>query len=69
MVSVTLSSKCQLGLPKAIREELGLQAEQKFSIIAKGGCHRTGAAAQDRVRAGLLKGANPDDCRDRSDRY
>jgi len=36
MHSVTLSSKFQLSIPKAIREEMHLKAGQKFAIITKG---------------------------------
>ncbi len=36
MVSATLSSKYQLAIPKAIREKPGLQAGQKFTLIAWG---------------------------------
>jgi len=36
IASVTLSSKFQLSIPKAIREEMHLQAGQKFAIIPKG---------------------------------
>ena len=36
MTSVTLSSKCQLSIPKAVRDELHLRAGQKFAVITKG---------------------------------
>ena len=36
MASVTLPSKFQLSIPKAIREEMHLQAGQKFAVIPKG---------------------------------
>ena len=36
MVSATLSSKFQLAIPKAIRDELGIFTGQKFALIAKG---------------------------------
>ncbi len=36
MTSVTLSSKFQLSIPKAVREEMHLKAGQKFAIIPKG---------------------------------
>ncbi|WP_299591430.1 AbrB/MazE/SpoVT family DNA-binding domain-containing protein [uncultured Microbulbifer sp.] len=37
MAVATLSSKFQFGIPKSVREELGLQAGQKFTVISKGG--------------------------------
>ena len=36
MLAATLSSKYQLAIPKAIRDELGLQAGQRFAVVAKG---------------------------------
>ncbi len=36
MVSATLSNQFQIAIPKAVRDELGLQAGQKFSVIPKG---------------------------------
>ena len=36
MISATLSSKFQLAIPKAVREELALEAGQKFAVITKG---------------------------------
>jgi AbrB family looped-hinge helix DNA binding protein len=69
MISATLSSKFQLAIPKAIRDELGLQAGQKFAIIAKGKViELVPLLSMDDAR-GLLKGADPTDYRDRSDRY
>ena len=69
MISATLSSKFQLAIPKAIRDELGLQAGQKFAVIAKGKViELVPLLSMDEAR-GLLKGADPTDYRDRSDRY
>ena len=69
MVSATLSSKFQLSIPKAIRDELGLQAGQKFAVIAKGKViELVPLLSMDEAR-GLLKGADSTDYRDRSDRY
>ena len=36
MASVTLSSKFQFSIPKAVREELNLRAGQQFAVITKG---------------------------------
>ncbi len=69
MISATLSSKFQLSIPKAIRDELGLQAGQKFAVIAKGKViELVPLLSMDEAR-GLLKGADTTDYRDRSDRY
>lgn len=68
MASVTLSSKFQLSIPKAIREEMHLQAGQKFAVIPKGDTIVLAPIRQlDEVR-GLLEGADPSNYRDRSDR-
>ena len=69
MASATLSSKFQLSLPKAVREELGLQAGQKFSVIAKGGIIELVPLRTLESARGMLKGASPGNYRDRSDRY
>ena len=65
MASVTLSSKFQLSIPKAIREEMHLHAGQKFAMgdtIVLAPIRRL-----DQVR-GLLKGADPSNYRDRGER-
>jgi AbrB family looped-hinge helix DNA binding protein len=69
MISATLSSKYQIVLPKVIREELGLQAGQKFVLIAKGSVIELVPLRSIENSRGLLEGANPDDYRDRRDRY
>ena len=69
MTSATLSSKYQLSIPKAIREQLHLQAGQKFSVIAKGGVIELVPVRSIESARGMLKNANPDNYRDRRDRY
>lgn len=69
MAVATLSSKFQLLLPKAVREELGLQAGQIFSVIPKNGVIELVPQRSLKSARGMLKGANPDDYRDRRDRY
>jgi AbrB family looped-hinge helix DNA binding protein len=68
MISVTLSSKFQLAIPKSIREELGLQAGQKFSVINKGGIIELVPLQSLKDVRGALKGADPSHYRDRTDR-
>ena len=36
MLQAKLSSKFQLSIPKALREELDLQAGQRFTLVARG---------------------------------
>lgn len=68
MISATLSSKYQLAIPKAIREELGLQAGQKFAVVTKGDVIELIPLHSMKSARGLFKGADPTDYRDRKDR-
>jgi AbrB family looped-hinge helix DNA binding protein len=68
MISATLSSKYQLAIPKAIREELGLQAGQKFAVIAKGDVIELVPLRSLKAARGMFKGADPSGYRDRKDR-
>lgn len=68
MPSVTLSSKFQLSIPKAIREEMNLKAGQKFAIIPKGDTIILAPVRPLDEMRGILKGANASDYRDRTDR-
>ena len=68
MVSATLSRKYQLVIPKAIREELGLQAGQKFAVIAKGDMIELVPLRSLKAARGMFKGADPTGYRDRKDR-
>ena len=63
-----LSSKFQISIPKAVREEQGWQAGQDFVFIPKGsGVLVLPVPSLGELR-GLAAGANPDDYRDRKDR-
>ena len=68
MISATLSSKYQLAIPKAIREELGLRAGQKFAVITKGDVIELIPLHSLKDARGMFKGTNPDGYRDRKDR-
>jgi len=69
MIAVTLSSKCQLALPQAVRDELGLYAGRKFALITKGSVIELVPMRSIGKFRGSLKGANPEGYRDRRDRY
>jgi len=69
MTAVTLSSKYQLVIPKAIRDELGLYAGQKFAVMAKGSVIELIPLRSIVESRGLLKGANPEGYRERGDHY
>jgi AbrB family looped-hinge helix DNA binding protein len=68
MTSVTLSSKFQLSIPKAIREQMHLKAGQRFAIIPKGDTIVLAPIRSLEEMRGALKGADPSDYRDRTDR-
>lgn len=68
MVSVTLSSKFQLCLPKTIREQMQLQAGQKFALIPKGDTIVLAPIRDLHEARGQLKGVDSTDYRDRSER-
>ena len=68
MASATLSSKFQLSIPKAIREQMRLQAGQKFAIIPKGDTIVLAPVRPLAEMRGRLKGADTSDYRDRTDR-
>jgi AbrB family looped-hinge helix DNA binding protein len=68
MASVTLSSKFQLSIPKAIREQMHLKAGQKFAIIPKGDTIVLAPIRPLDEMRGVLKGADITDYRDRTER-
>jgi len=68
MASVTLSSKFQLSIPKTIREQMHLQAGQKFAIIPKGDTIVLAPIRPLNKMRGILKGADTSSYRDRTDR-
>ena len=67
--TATLSSKFQISIPKAVREDLHWEAGQEFVFIPKGkGVLMMPVPELDEL-AGIAKGAKADDYRDREDRY
>jgi AbrB family looped-hinge helix DNA binding protein len=67
--STTLSSKFQISIPKDVREDQRWKVGQKFAFIPKdGGVMLVPVPTWDELR-GIAKGANPDNYRDRNDRY
>ena len=68
MASVTLSSKFQLSIPKAIREQMHLKVGQKFAIIPKGDTIVLAPIRSLNEMRGVLKGADITDYRDRTER-
>ena len=68
MASVTLSSKFQFSIPKAVREELNLRAGQQFAVITKGDIISLVPIPELAEMRGIAKGADTSDYRDRTDR-
>lgn len=68
MTSATLSSKFQIVIPKALREQLHLEAGQQFVFVAKGNVINLVPKQELKQLRGLLKGANPENVRDRQER-
>jgi AbrB family looped-hinge helix DNA binding protein len=68
MASVTLSSKYQIAIPKALRTELGLEAGQEFVVIPKGTVLELVPVRSIESARGMLKGASPANYRDRTER-
>jgi AbrB family looped-hinge helix DNA binding protein len=67
--TATLSSKFQISIPKAVREEQHWQAGQEFVFIPKGkGVLVMPVPNLDHL-AGIAKGARKHGYRDRKDRY
>lgn len=67
--TATLSSKFQIVIPKAIREDQHWQAGQKFVFIPKGTGVLVIPVPEFDELAGIAKGANKQNYRDRKDRY
>ncbi len=67
--TATLSSKFQISVPKAVREELHWEAGQEFVFIPKGKGVLVMPVPDLAQLAGIARGARTDDFRDRKDRY
>lgn len=67
--TATLSSKYQISIPKAVREEQHWEAGQEFVFIPRGKGVLVMPVPELRQLAGLAKGAKTDGYRDRKDRF
>ncbi len=67
--TATLSSKFQISIPKAVREEQDWHAGQEFVFIPKGKGVLVMPVPKLGDLAGIAKGARKHAWRDRSDRY
>ncbi len=69
VATATLSSKFQISIPKAVRDEQHWKAGQEFAFIPKdGGVMLVPVPTLEELR-GMAKGADPTGYRDRNDRY
>ena len=67
--TATLSSKYQISVPKAIRDDLHWEAGQEFVFIPKGKGVLLMPVPDLKQLAGIARGANTENYRDRQDRY
>jgi AbrB family looped-hinge helix DNA binding protein len=67
--TATLSSKFQISIPKAVRDELHWEAGQEFVFIPKDKGVLVMPVPEFNELAGIAKGARKDGYRDRKDRY
>ena len=67
--TATLSSKFQISIPKAVREEFHWEAGQEFVFIPKGTGILVIPVPELGQLAGMAKGADTGGYRDREDRY
>lgn len=66
--TATLSSKYQISVPKAIRDDLHWEAGQEFVFIPKGKGVLLMPVPELKQLAGIARGAKTDGYRDRQDR-
>jgi len=67
--TATLSSKYQISIPKAVREEQHWESGQEFVFIPKGKGVLVIPVPELDELAGLAAGANAEGYRDRQDRF
>jgi AbrB family looped-hinge helix DNA binding protein len=64
-----LSSKFQISIPKAVRDAQAWEAGQLFVFIPKGKAVLLVPVPDRDALTGIAAGANPQDYRDRNDRF
>lgn len=67
--TATLSSKYQISIPKAVREEQHWKSGQEFVFIPKGKGVLVMPVPELEQLAGLAAGVDPEGYRDRQDRF
>ncbi len=66
--NTTLSAKFQISIPKGLRAARQWQAGQQFALIPKGTGVLLVPIPSREDLAGIARGANPEDYRDRADK-
>ncbi|WP_454849811.1 AbrB/MazE/SpoVT family DNA-binding domain-containing protein [Rhizobium binxianense] len=69
MATATLSTKFQISIPKEVRDQQHWSAGQEFVFIPKGKGVLLMPVPELNDLHGLVKGANPENYRDRNDRF
>ena len=64
-----ISSKCQVSIPKTVRERLAWRPGQKIAFIDKGKGVLMIRVPEREELVGIARGANLENYRDRNDRY
>ncbi len=67
-MEITISSKYQVALPRAIRERLQLKPQQKLTVLEKDGMIILMPQVRLEELRGIARGANVSDYRDKKDR-
>ncbi len=67
--AVKLSSKFKISIPKELCKQQGWRPGQEFAFLPKGKSVILVPAPKHQDLLGIAKGANPDNYRDRNDRY
>ena len=68
MDTVTLSTKHQLVIPRAVRERLGLRPGAKLTVLEKGGVVFLVPVRPMRARRGVARGTRPRGLREKRER-
>jgi AbrB family looped-hinge helix DNA binding protein len=68
MLEVTLSPQYQVPIPQEVRDLLNLKAGQKFSVLLQGDSITLVPKSSVQSFRGVLKGANINNVRDRTER-
>ena len=69
METVRLTAKYQVTLPRATRERLQLRPGMRIIVLEKGGVISLVPERQLQLYRGIAEGVNPEELREKRDRY